>query len=116
MCAEQLGVKDYKLRVAYVIVSKRIAQRFFRQHPGTAAANPQPGLVVDNTVTLPERYDFFLVSQSVTQGCVSPTSFNVVHDTTWTHPDVHQRLAYVLTHLYYNWAVSRALLAVCSIH
>ena len=29
--------------------------------------NPNSGTVVDDVVTLPERYDFFLVSQSVNQ-------------------------------------------------
>ena len=33
------------------------------------------GTVVDDVVTLPERYDFFLVSQSVRQGTVNPTSY-----------------------------------------
>ena len=35
---------------------------------------------MDSVVTLPERYDFFLVSQSVRQGTVNPTSYNVIHD------------------------------------
>ena len=73
-------------------------------------SNPQPGLVVDNTVTLAERYDFFLISQSVTQGSVSPTSYNIIEDTTGTSPDTHQRLAYALTHLYYNWPVLKIIL------
>ena len=35
---------------------------------------------MDSVVTLPERYDYFLVSQSVRQGTVNPTSYNVIHD------------------------------------
>ena len=62
-------------------------------------------MVCDNTVTLNERYDFFLVSQKANQGTVSPTSFNIIEDTTGTPPDIHQKLAYALTHLYYNWPV-----------
>ena len=69
-------------------------------------SNPRCGTVVDNTVTLSERYDFFLVSQKVTQGTVSPTSFNVVDDSSAIPPDIQQRLAYALTHLYYNWPVN----------
>jgi len=53
------------------------------------------------------RYDFFLVSQSVRQGTVSPTHYNIVHDTLQIKPDYMQRLTYKLTHLYYNWPVSR---------
>ena len=51
------------------------------------------------------RYDFFLVSQSVRQGTVAPTHYNVIHDTTQLKPDHMQRLAYKLCHLYYNWPV-----------
>ena len=49
------------------------------------------------------RYDFFLVSQSVRQGTVNPTSYNVVEDTSGLKPEHLQKLTYKLTHLYYNW-------------
>jgi len=52
------------------------------------------------------RYDFFLVSQSVRQGTVTPTHFNVIFDTSGLKPDHMQRLTYKLCHLYYNWPVS----------
>ena len=50
-------------------------------------SNPPSGTVVDDVVTLPERYDFFLVSQSVRQGTVNPTSYNVIKDTSGLKPD-----------------------------
>ena len=40
-------------------------QLIFRFFKGTT--NPVSGTVVDDVVTLPERYDFYLVSQSVRQ-------------------------------------------------
>ena len=52
------------------------------------------------------RYDFFIVSQSVRQGTVTPTAYNVVMDTSGMKPDHMQRLTYKLCHLYYNWPVS----------
>ena len=58
---------------------------------------------MDDVVTLPERYDFFLISQSVRQGTVNPTSYNVIMDESGFSPDQLQRLSYKLTHLYYNW-------------
>merc|ERR1711936_1094319 len=77
------GVGDGQIN--YVIVSKRINTRFFRMNgPPT---NPPSGTVVDDVVTLPERYDFFLVSQSVRQGTVNPTSYNVIKDTSGLKPD-----------------------------
>lgn len=33
------------------------------------------------------RYDFYLVSQNVRDGTISPTSYNVIEDTTGMHPD-----------------------------
>ncbi|MCL4130653.1 UNVERIFIED_CONTAM: hypothetical protein GTU68_053210 [Idotea baltica] len=90
-------------KFAFVIVSKRINTRLFSYDAQNRVGNPPPGTVVDTEITLPERYDFFLVSQSVNQGTVSPTSFNVIEDDTGLKPDHMHRIAYKLTHLYYNW-------------
>ncbi len=49
------------------------------------------------------RFDFYLVPQFVKQGTVTPVNYNVVHDETRLGPDKHQRLAFKLCHLYYNW-------------
>ncbi|XP_037810785.1 protein piwi [Lucilia sericata] len=93
---------------AYVVVTKSINTRLFaRGH------NPPPGTVVDDVVTLPERYDFYLVSQSVRQGTVSPTSYNVVYSTIRLTPDQMQLLTYKMTHLYYNWSGTTRVPAVC---
>ena len=67
--------------------------RFFAKYDNEFA-NPTPGTVVDSVVTLPERYDFFLVSQSVGQGTVNPTSFNVIHDKSGLQPKHLQMLSF----------------------
>ena len=54
-------------------------------------------------ISFPRRYDFFLVSQSVRQGTVNPTSYNIIKDTSGLKPKHIQMLTYKLTHLYYNW-------------
>ena len=54
----------------------------------------------------PSRYDFFLCSQSVRQGTVTPTHFNVIADTSNLSPDSIQLFTYQLCHMYYNWPVS----------
>lgn len=64
----------------------------------------------DLFINLYRRYDFYLVSQSVRQGTVSPTHYNVIEDTTGLQPDHIQRLTYKFTHLYFNWSVSVILL------
>ncbi|XP_069136145.1 piwi-like protein 1 [Argopecten irradians] len=98
----QCAGDDYDVRIAVVVVKKRISSRFFSRARGTYT-NPIPGTVIDTEVTKPEWFDFFLVSQSVRQGTVTPTHFNVIFDTTGMRPDHFQRLTYKMTHLYYNW-------------
>jgi len=100
-CFKAAGLDETKLLFTYIIVSKRINTRFFKM--GGKPSNPPSGTIVDDVVTLPERYDFFLVSQSVRQGTVNPTSYNVIKDTSGLKPDHIQKLTYKLTHLYYNW-------------
>ncbi|XP_017472383.1 PREDICTED: protein aubergine [Rhagoletis zephyria] len=94
--------------MAFIVVSKRINTRYFIN-----GRNPPPGTVVDDIITLPERYDFFLVSQSVNQGTVSPTSYNVIYDTMGLDADKIQMLTYKMTHLYYNWSGTCRVPAVC---
>ncbi|RMX60997.1 hypothetical protein pdam_00014203 [Pocillopora damicornis] len=94
---------DYSPKFAVVIVKKRISARIFHQTSVDALSNPPPGTVVDSVITKKQWYDFFCVSQSVRQGTVSPTHYNVIEDSTGLLPDHFQRLTYKLTHLYYNW-------------
>jgi len=102
-CFRENGL-DGELKFTFIIVSKRINTRFFSNgNNGGRVGNPPSGTVVDDVVTLPYRYDFFLVSQSVRQGTVNPTSYNVIEDNSGLKPDHLQKLSYKLTHLYYNW-------------
>lgn len=58
---------------------------------------------MDSHITKPALYDFFLVSQNIRQGTVSPTHYIVIYDNKKMKPDHIQRLTYKLCHLYYNW-------------
>ena len=64
-------------KLAYIIVNKRINSRFYAKK-GADYGNPPAGTVIDECVTLPERYDFFVIPQNVRQGTVNPTSYNVI--------------------------------------
>ena len=77
------GMEEKEVKFAFIIVNKRINTKFI-QKAASSHTNPPSGTVVDDVVTLPERYDFFLISQSVTQGTVNPTSYNVVKVTVST--------------------------------
>lgn len=61
-------------------------------------------LILQILILFHYSYDFFLVSQSVRQGTVAPTSYNVIYDTSELKPDQLQVLSYKYTHLYYNWS------------
>lgn len=105
----QAGGENYQAKMAYVLVKKRINVRFFKTRDGPprggvdAYGNPGPGTIIDDVATKPTWYDFFLVSQSVRQGTVGPTHYNVIHDTSLLKADHIQRMAYKLCHMYYNW-------------
>ena len=120
---------EFEPKFTFIIVSKRINSRFFKlSNANGPPVNPPSGSVIDDVVvitliffllaicfcavvhtfkfilqTLPERYDFFLISQSVRQGTVNPTSYNVIEDTSGWSPNIVQQLSYKMTHLYYNW-------------
>ncbi|XP_063905421.1 piwi-like protein Siwi [Zophobas morio] len=100
--------KNTELKMAFIVVSKRINTRIF-----TEKDNPPPGTVVDDVITLPERYDFYIVSQCVRQGTVAPTNYNVIEDTLGLSPDRMQMLTYKLTHMYYNWSGTVRVPAPC---
>jgi len=93
---------DYKPRLAVILVKKRIHTRFFMPS-NRGLTNPPAGACVDSGCVMSARPNFFLVPQSVRQGTVTPTHFNVLYDDTGLQPNHMQRLTFKLTHLYYNW-------------
>nr|XP_002130577.2 piwi-like protein 2 [Ciona intestinalis] len=92
----------YNPMLTVVVVSKRINTKYFSLD-SKGLSNPCPGSVLDHTVTRPNWPDYFLVSQHVRQGTVSPTHYIVVSGHEHLKPDHMQRLSYKLTHMYYNW-------------
>ena len=48
-------------KFTFIVVSKRINTRIFAKF-GNRVDNPSPGTVVDDVVTLPERWALYLVS------------------------------------------------------
>jgi aubergine-like protein len=108
---------NYKPGFVFVVVQKRINTKILganRRGNQYEFVNPPPGTVLDHSVTRLKYKDFFLVPQSVNQGTVSPTHFIVLKeqlrsDAAAAAAPVQldatgiQKLAYRLTHMYYNW-------------
>lgn len=84
-------------KMMFMIVSKKVHTKFFCNRQ-----NPKAGTVVDDVVTSPFKYDFYIVSQQIRQGTVSPTSYSIVSDNTGLDAETIQTLTYKLTHIYYN--------------
>lgn len=103
---------DTPPELIFTVVTKRIQQRFFLKQ-GSRLTNPGPGTIVDTCVTRDELFDFFLVPQSVGQGTVTPTHYNVLEFNTTLTPDHLQKIAYKLCHIYYNWTGTIRVPACC---
>ncbi|EDS45907.1 piwi [Culex quinquefasciatus] len=95
-------------KFCFIVVSKRINTRLFNRRQ-----NPVPGTIVDDVITLPERNDFYLISQNVRQGTVSPTSYNVLYNGVGLDVDKLQQYSFKQTHMYYNWSGTVQVPAVC---
>jgi len=112
----QDSLNDYYLKAGvaapkftFIVVNKRVNTRLMTLQPD----NPPPGTVVDDIVTFPERFDFYLIATSARQGTVSPCSYNVLHDGQELGAERLQRLTYKMCHLYYNWSGTVAVPAPC---
>jgi len=97
-----LNITDTKL--SFLVVLKRIHTRLFLQSSDSdGLSNPAPGTIVDTDITGPGALEFFLVSQSVTQGTATPTRYQCIHNDCKFSADYLQTLTYKLCHMYYNW-------------
>lgn len=83
-------------KLTFIVLCKNNTRLFLNKR------NPPIGTVVDDVVTSPFKYDFYLVSQQVRQGTISPTAYNVMWDNSRLPPDVIQIITFKLTHMYYN--------------
>jgi len=111
-CFKEMN-NGHQPKFAYVVVQKRINTRVYNVPRPGEYDNPAPGTVVDYHITRRSWYDFFLVSQRVTQGTVTPVHFVVVADNANIPPDVLQKLSYKLTHMYFNWTGTVRVPAPC---
>ncbi|XP_011141529.2 piwi-like protein Siwi [Harpegnathos saltator] len=98
-------VKNYNkkngkdIKIIFIIVTRRIRTILFDRNK---EGNPPIGTIVDDVLTNVSKYDFFLVSQHVHAGTISPTSYNIIlFDPGLTANDL-QNFTYNLTYMYFN--------------
>lgn len=96
-----------KPTITVVIVNKRITQRFFVEDEYGNVRNPPSGCIINTELvesTDLTSFDFFLIPQETTQGCVLPTHFFVAFNDSSMSKESIEKLTYDLCHYYYNWA------------
>ncbi|GAV05337.1 hypothetical protein RvY_15486 [Ramazzottius varieornatus] len=103
------AAKNLNAKLVYVVAVKRRSSRFF----GASMGNPRPGTVIDQDVTLPNRFDFYIVSHAGRKGSVMPTYYFIVHDDLELPPNVLQQFTFQMCHMYYNWSGTIKVPAVC---
>ncbi|KAI9140301.1 Piwi domain-containing protein [Paraphysoderma sedebokerense] len=93
---------NYNPTITFVVVQKRHHARFFAADPRDAdrSGNLRSGLVVDDTITHPTEFDFFLQSHSGLIGTCRSAHYHVLHDENKFNADSLQSLTFNLCHLF----------------
>jgi aubergine-like protein len=105
---ETYNLAKKKPYITVIIVNKRITQRFFVEGANGDLQNPPSGCLINEKIVENQdsdiEYDFYLVPQFTTQGCVLPTHFYVATNDSPLKKDVIEKLTFDLCHYYFNWA------------
>jgi aubergine-like protein len=112
--AEFSLLEKVKIPFYYILVNKKTSLKFFECEALTSKKanntngsiynyeNPDPGLLVINSMTDPEIFEFYLQPQKVNQGTATPTNFHVAFGN-MACPEIIPKLTYDLCYLYCNW-------------
>ena len=91
------------VKLAYIIVTKRLSDRFF-VNIGGKLDNPKGGLIIDSEVVKEDQFDYFMVAQDVNQGTATPTNYNVIYNDTDLRAESFYEMTYYQCYSYYNWS------------
>ena len=99
----QQEFNGHNVKLAYIIVTKRLSDRFFTKS-GNYFNNPEGGLIVDTHVVKDNTFEYFMVAQAVNQGTATPTNYNVIFNNTDLKAETFYELTYNQCYSYYNWS------------
>ena len=107
-------------KITLIVVNKRINQRMFVKDASYQTKNPEPGVLIDSKLVENTDgnncFDFFLVSQLATQGCVTPTHyFAHLNESTDVSKEDFENLTFCLSFMYSNWSGSIKVPSVCQL-
>jgi eukaryotic translation initiation factor 2C len=98
-----MGYPAEAVKIAIVICTKGHRTRLFAQCGPAATseyANPCAGLVVNNTITNPHLFEFFLNSHVAIQGTCKPCKYTLIYDEVGFKVSELELLTFWTTHLY----------------
>ncbi|CAB5298073.1 unnamed protein product [Rhizophagus irregularis] len=94
---------NYKPTITFIVVQKRHHTRFFpmeKQNSDFKSGNCLPGTVVEEGITHPFEFDFYLLSHPGLLGTSRPTHYHVLYDKNGFDANSLQTLSYNLCYLY----------------
>ena len=105
-------------KITLIVVNKRINQRMFIESRDSRIENPMPGTVLDSGLVENcegnNCYDFFLVPQQTTQGCVTPTHFFVtLNESADVTKQMVEDMTFCMSFMYSNWSGSIKVPSLC---
>ncbi|OMJ81439.1 hypothetical protein SteCoe_18117 [Stentor coeruleus] len=95
------GFQGYNPEIVYIVVCKRIDQRFFMNTRDTIG-NPRAGTCITDSQVCDDS-TFYMITSSVNQGTATPVKYKIIENTSKINRDVIAKFSYGLCHLYYNW-------------
>jgi aubergine-like protein len=77
---KDIGELEEEPKLLFILANKRIEQRFCTSDRGYQV-NPQRGLVVQDTITRADRFEFYMISHAGPTGLQCPVRYEVIHST-----------------------------------
>ena len=105
-CLSMQNDSNYKPGITFIVVQKRHHTRLFLcdkkdlNDSGNKSQNVPPGTTVDQGITHPMEFDFYLCSHQGIQGTSRPSHYHVLWDDNKFTADELQQLTYHLCHTY----------------
>lgn len=106
----------YRPRILICICAKRHNTRFFGKDEAVdTSGNLPPGLVVDQAVTHPYAFDFYLQAHAGRVGTARPTHYICLVDELGLSPDHLQKMVHSMCYAFARCTKSVSLVPVCYI-
>ncbi|KAG8868690.1 hypothetical protein FRB97_002069, partial [Tulasnella sp. 331] len=89
-------------KLTFIVVGKRHHNRFFPESGAGAdqSGNCLAGTIIDQAITHPVEYDWYLLSHASHLGTSRPAHYSVLLDENDMQPDVMQEITFALCHVY----------------